>query len=155
MSASYICKGRSFTLDITSIASKNNKAALYLVDLLIKNKDEHIFPTIRSLLSKVDEKFNYLFENGIFSNYMYDLVYEDYKRKVEERINEKYKSFVLNIMCTKYKSYIEKIKKIYENDNADNVDDDYANDSEYKVLSDEFTEHEICEYDEESFHGFS
>lgn len=151
MSASYISKGRSFTLDITSIASKNNKAALYLVDLLIKNKDEHIFPTIRSLLSKVDEKFNYLFENGIFSDYMYDLVHDDYKRKVEERINEKYKSFVLNIMCTKYKLYIEKIKKIYENDGDDTgADDDCADDSEYKVLSDEFPEH-----DEESFHGFS
>jgi hypothetical protein len=154
MSASYICKGRSFNLDITSITSKNNKAALYLVDLLIKNKDEHIFPTIRLLLSKVDKKFNYLFENGIFSDYMYDLVYDDYKRKIEERINDKYKSFVLNIMCAKYKLYIEKIKKICENSDAD-TDDDYANDSEYKVLSDEFTKHEICEYDEESFHGFS
>ena len=150
MSASTICKSRSFNLDITSIASKNNKAAMYLIDLLIKNKDEHIFPTVRTLLSKVDEKFNYLFENGIFSDYMYDLVYDDYKRKVEERINEKYKSFVLNIMCTKYKLYIEKIKTIYDND----ADADDAN-FEYKVFSDEFPEHEICECDEESFHGFS
>jgi hypothetical protein len=154
MSSSNICQNRLINLDITSIASENNKAAKYLIDLLIRNKDEYIFIKIKLLLSKVDTKFKYLFENGIFSNYMYDLVYNDYKSKIEEKINEKYQSFVLNIMRTKYKTYLEKIKKLYDNYDDDDNDNDYVYHID-KVNSDNSQEYKICEYDEESFHGFS
>ena len=97
-------------MDITSIVSKTNKAGIALIDMLQRDNNEKEYNKIIIILTKYSMYSRELLTRNVFNDYFYDLVYEDYKNKINKNIDTEYVAYVLNILHTKYKDYINEMR---------------------------------------------
>ncbi len=101
-------------IDITVILPPTNKAGLNLASILKKDSMQKEFKKVVSIIRSYNNANQHLLERQVTMQYIYDILYDDYKNKIKTKFIPKYGSYVLCILHKKYVDFLNELKEFNE-----------------------------------------
>ena len=113
-------------MDITLILPSTNKAGQDLISILETDGKQKEFKKLVSLITSYANINQYLLQQKVSMQYVYDIIYRDYVVKIQKKFEQKYSSYMLNILHKKYVDYLIELKEmlvLYDNEFDNSLDE--------------------------------
>jgi hypothetical protein len=101
-------------MDITVIVPPTNKAGQTLVKMLEEDNKHDEFRKIITILTGYCKINKYLLGNNVVAQYVYDVIYNDYKSKIVDKFDKKYETYILCLLHTKYDNFLTEMRDMVE-----------------------------------------